>query len=297
LDPRHGVPPLQSKCVRNDASATDRWSLAKRPRSGRWELPDKDLSYIMIASCGQTLNNPGRCTALRQGWTTAPKDGRTDGLKQLILDRGAVAVGIADLCGFFEEPSRKQVFAVAFGMRYPDSEIDLLPSDEALQTAMRGITEQTKDIYSEIDALIQGTDPGAICRRIDTVEPTLGRMHPQLSQKAVAVLAGLGWIGKSSLLVHPVHGPRMRIGTMFTDTLLAADEPYKGNHCGRCEICVDACPAQAVSGEEVRFGSLLGYCIDRETCRTHLYRHESRIHRAEFCGLCLKECPIGKVTT
>ena len=221
---------------------------------------------------------------------------RTHRLKQLVLDGGAVTVGMADLRGFFTQPSRKRVFAVAFGLRYPDREIDLLPSDEALQTALRDIAEQAKHIYFAIGAFIQETDPETICCRINEVEPTFGRMKNPLSQKAVAVLAGLGWIGKSSLLVHPVHGPRLRIGTLFTDTPLAPDEPYKANHCGICQICGDVCPVQAVSGDELWFASLLGYRIDPETCQAHLCRNESKIHRQEFCGLCLKECPFGKGT-
>ena len=59
------------------------------------------------------------------------------------------------------------------------------------------------------------------------------RWTSYLSHKAVAVAAGIGWQGKSLLVVNPEFGPRLRLVTVLTDAPLAPDEPLT-NRCGAC---------------------------------------------------------------
>ncbi len=66
-----------------------------------------------------------------------------------------------------------------------------------------------------------------------------------ISHKAVARMAGLGWQGKSLLLINPEYGPRVRLVTILTDMPLTPDGPVK-NRCGACLECVQACPASAI---------------------------------------------------
>ncbi len=68
-----------------------------------------------------------------------------------------------------------------------------------------------------------------------------------ISHKAVALAAGLGWQGKSLLVVSPECGPRMRLVTVLTDAALEPDKPLK-NRCGKCTACTEACPARAIKG-------------------------------------------------
>ena len=65
--------------------------------------------------------------------------------------------------------------------------------------------------------------------------------------KAVAIAAGIGWQGKSLLVVNPDFGPRIRLTTVLTDADLAPDAPIK-NRCGKCHQCKDHCPAGAIIG-------------------------------------------------
>jgi ferredoxin len=68
------------------------------------------------------------------------------------------------------------------------------------------------------------------------------------SQKLATHLAGLGWIGKSYLLVTPEHGPRVHGVTLLTDApLLPASTPME-QKCGACPECVDICPRHAFNG-------------------------------------------------
>ncbi len=64
--------------------------------------------------------------------------------------------------------------------------------------------------------------------------------------KAAATLAGLGWIGKQTLCITPLLGPHVRWACVVTDAVLPHDEPFMEDLCGACELCVKACPTQAI---------------------------------------------------
>jgi epoxyqueuosine reductase len=68
--------------------------------------------------------------------------------------------------------------------------------------------------------------------------PVLERDHAQR--------AGLGWIGKNTMLIHKDIGSYTFVGEILTDARLDTDEPFVPDHCGTCERCMDACPTGAI---------------------------------------------------
>jgi epoxyqueuosine reductase len=116
------------------------------------------------------------------------------------------------------------------------------------------------------------------------------------SNKVAAHLAGLGWIGKSCLLVTPTAGPRVRWATVLTDAPLNPTGQPMQPRCGSCTECVDACPAHAFTGREFRADEDRDLRFDTQKC--HEYREESLAkHGFRECGLCLWACPHGRAAS
>ena len=106
-----------------------------------------------------------------------------------------------------------------------------------------------------------------------------------LSHKLTAHLAGLGWIGKSCLLLTDRFGPRVRFVTVLTDAPLQAGSPID-KPCGKCHVCVDACPVKAFTGTEFRVEDPRQVRFDAFKCSEYRKEHP--------CGLCVSTCPQGK---
>ena len=120
-----------------------------------------------------------------------------------------------------------------------------------------------------------------------------------LSHKAVAIAAGIGWQGKSLLVVNPDFGPRIRLTTVLTDADLAPDAPIK-NRCGKCRQCQDHCPAGAIIGANTdsHYASR-SEAVDLEKCVNHLEDVFGELPHVtpHICGICIKVCPWGNQET
>lgn len=108
------------------------------------------------------------------------------------------------------------------------------------------------------------------------------KQRAHLSHKKVGYLAGLGFIGRSNLLVNPELGARFRLVTVLTDMPLEADKPLKGD-CGVCRKCLKPCPAQAIKEKKEEF--------DHRACFEKLKEFRKMgIVGQHICGICVKAC-------
>ena len=145
----------------------------------------------------------------------------------------------------------------------------------------------------------------------DTIKSMLGQMAEKLGlrqagiawrcftdsapmlEKAWAVEAGLGWIGRNSLLVTPRYGSFMLLGELVTDAPVDMyDTPYAGNGCGECRRCIEACPNSAITSRRVIDTRR---CISRLTVEKGDADVSSDLHGWVFgCDVCQNVCPYNR---
>jgi epoxyqueuosine reductase len=99
------------------------------------------------------------------------------------------------------------------------------------------------------------------------------------SYKHAAQMAGLGTIGRHSLLITPEYGPRVRLACLLTEAPLDASPSMEKDYCISCDACIRECPAQALQMP----GQGVAYSINKFSCRT--YRQAGL-----NCSICMKVC-------
>jgi epoxyqueuosine reductase len=235
-------------------------------------------------------------------------DIHTSDLREMALRLGADLCGVADL-----SPAQGLIYqlggelttqfprAVSIGVALPAAIVDQLDRHEDPRAALAyrshgydAINVRLDQLASRVTSVLQTTGyrafPIAASQTIDSE-----RHYGLFTHKLAAHLAGLGWIGKSCLLVTPQVGPRVRWVTVLTDAPLETGQPVS-ERCGSCRECVDACPASAFTGRPFREDEPREARFDVHKC--YAYQRVDRVGlESILCGVCLYMCPYGQGRT
>lgn len=213
-----------------------------------------------------------------------------DKLKELALSQGISAFGAAyidDLRGHFDALPTDQTEGLSYGIS-----IGVRVSDSVLKGVIIGPTVHYLHHYKMLNNLLDQTT-----LRLSIEIQNMGyralpipasqivnweKQIAHLSHKMISLRAGMGWIGRNNLLVHPELGSKIRIATVLTDMPIKTDTPVDRD-CGACRKCIEVCPVSAI-GETYKDW-------DRIACLEKLKYYAKAFNVGQYiCGLCVKAC-------
>lgn len=211
-------------------------------------------------------------------------------LEKIAKEDGMAVFGVAELSPIqatfrheILQAAHEMIFGVVMGYRLSDPVIDDIVDGPTLlykhhyKVANYMLDRAACHVAARINAAGYKALPIPASQMIDWLD-----YYGHLSHKAVATQAGLGWIGRSALFIHPEHRGRLRLVSVLTDMPLVPGRPLpKQDHCGRCRLCIVSCPAGAITED--------GY--DRHKCADKLKEFSKQPGIGQnICGLCVKVC-------
>ncbi len=229
-------------------------------------------------------------------------------LMHLLTGLGASFAGFSDVSGKTADGFSDLHYAITIGIRLSDATIDEI-ADKPTYTYFhhyRTVNAALDQIALRGAMFIQqcGYDAVAVPASQtvnDAGDPYMG-IFPH---KTAAVMAGLGGIGKNGLFLHREYGPRVRLTTILTDMPLIADSMETAaaigaaqtdtevqSPCSGCNLCVNACPAMALTGRDWYGGVARDEIVDAKACSDYMNSKFKHIGRGSVCGICIKVCPV-----
>jgi len=240
-----------------------------------------------------------------------------DKLKELAFSHGISAFGVGyieDLRPYFDAFPLEQTKGLSYGIS-----IGVRVSDSVLKGIVIGPTRHYLHHYKMLNLLLDQTTlklslaiqnrgynalPIPASQIIDWEKQTA-----HLSHKMIALRAGMGWIGRNNLLVHPDLGSKIRLATVLTDMPLKTDKPIETNPplspfakrgieeifekermefsgqdgCGDCRKCIEICPVSAIRETYKEWNKTA--CLEK-------LKYFAKAHNVGqyICGLCVKVC-------
>lgn len=216
---------------------------------------------------------------------------------------GVDLVGVADLSlyqdvyGLSKPLLEKFPFAISMAVRLSDPIIEGITEEDPTEIYLhhyRTVNALLDDIAILVANYCQAKGYPALpipASQVLDEERLLGA----ISHKAIAVLAGLGWQGKSLLVINERFGPRIRLVSVLTILPLTPNKPLE-SRCGNCTECIDACPVGAIKRTPLREGApSRKEALNVKACNERLLSIASNPrYGSRVCGLCVKACPWGR---
>lgn len=151
-------------------------------------------------------------------------------------------------------PGVRSIVMLAKNYSSPAHQIPTTESSQSYQIARYALGEDYHDVLTprvrQLEQIL-ATNGGVQRSYVDT---------GPVMERDFAALAGIGWHGKSTMLISKKLGAFFFLGALLTTLELPIDEPAK-HHCGKCTQCIDVCPTRAITGP---------YQLDARRCIAYL---------------------------
>lgn len=166
--------------------------------------------------------------------------------------------------------------------------------------------KQTDPLEVEYSSYLNGADyHDSVFKKLNTFLLELKKDHPHLKWKTCVdtsavlertwgYLAGLGWIGKNTMLIHPQWGSYFFIGVAFLNAEITKEVTPLKNYCGHCSLCLQSCPTSAFVSDSV---------LDARKCISYLtlenresfLENEAKALGTKIagCDICQQVCPFN----
>jgi epoxyqueuosine reductase len=114
-------------------------------------------------------------------------------------------------------------------------------------------------------------------------------------ERDLARRAGLGWIGKNSMLINPGAGSYFLLAEILLGIELPPDEPFTADHCGSCTRCLDACPTSCIRPDRtLEAGRCISFLTIENKGEIPLDLREL-VGKWQFgCDVCQQVCPWNR---
>ena len=215
-----------------------------------------------------------------------------DKVKEIMKSLGADLCGIASLDRFECAPEGyhpldvfpKCKSVISFGCRFPVGA--LICKSHTPYTQIRNTITPKMDMIA-LNFCIEMERHGIMCVPIPTNDSEwdskTNRWRSIISQKHAAQAAGLGTIGRNSLLITPEFGSMVWLGTVLCDEEFEADE-LKEPICNNCNLCVDVCPVHALDNLE----------MNQQVCWDYAFGEDANTQSWRIaCHKCRDICPYN----
>lgn len=212
-------------------------------------------------------------------------------LFEILKQHGAKLVGVGDLEGIVDGELAIGVSVAVPVPAYIVEDLKTAPTEE-YHRMYTTLNNQLNEIVEAGAEFLIKKGYKAFANTTKVVKTDENWKTP-LPHKTVATRAGIGWIGKSCLLVTKEYGSAIRLSSLLTNAPLTPAEAISESKCGACNKCVNSCPGKALHGALWKAGMAREEIFNKEICKD---TQTERMKKAtgidtDLCGLCFAICP------